>query len=76
MQRTLISISPEDRLWLEKQARHNNLSLAGVIRKAIACFREFIGQEGQVDVLKKTAGLWKARRIDGLEYQNKLRKEW
>lgn len=76
MQRTLISISPEDRLWLEKQARHENLSLAGVIRKAIACLREFVSKEGQVDILKKTGGLWKARGIDGLEYQNKLRKEW
>lgn len=76
MQRTLISISPEDRLWLEKQARHENLSIAGVIRKAIDYFREFVGKEGQVDVLKKTAGLWKARGIDGLDYQNKLRKEW
>jgi len=30
----------------------------------------------KTDILSKTSGIWKNRKIDGLEYVRKLRDEW
>ena len=73
MTRTIISLEPEEKLWLEQRARAQGVSMARLVRKAIRRLRqqEDISLE---EVLKQTSGLW--RKGDGLTYQRRLRKEW
>jgi hypothetical protein len=73
MTRTIISLEPEEKLWLEQRAQAQGVSMARLVREAIRRLR----QQEQVsleEVLKETSGLW--RKGDGLAYQRRLRKEW
>ncbi|MEK7404343.1 MAG: CopG family transcriptional regulator [Acidobacteriota bacterium] len=73
MTRTIISIDPENKQWLERTARAQGVPMAGLVREAIRRMRqqEDVSLE---ELLKQTSGLWK--RGDGLAYQRRLRKEW
>ena len=71
--RTLVDI-PEDRLKaLDVLARKRRVSRAEVIRNAVD--EHLRRQPGDLDV-GEVFGLWKDRKLDGLEYQRKLRSEW
>lgn len=76
MVRTVISVSEEDKEWLDRTARERRVSLAEVVRTAVRHLREEVERDGTTwdQVLAETHGLWK--RGDGLEWQNRLREEW
>jgi len=73
MTRTIISLEPEEKEWLERTAQAQGVSMARLIREAI---RRLHQQEDVSldDLLNQTRGLW--RQGDGLAYQRRLRKEW
>jgi len=73
MTRTIISLDPEDKQWLERTAQAQAVPMARLVREAIRRMRqqEDISLE---ELLRQTSGLWK--RGDGLASQRRLRKEW
>ncbi len=72
--RTIITISKEDKRWLESYGRARGISLAEAIRQGIKKLREDEATETYRIMITKTRGLWK--KGDGLKYQQQLRKEW
>ena len=73
-QRTIITISDEDKSWLESYSKTYGISMAETIRKGIARLRDEKGKATYQRLVRETRGIWK--REDGLQYQEKLRSEW
>jgi len=72
--RTIITISEEDKRWLESYGKARGISLAEAIRKGIKKLRESESRDTYSAMVDKTKGLWK--KGDGLKYQRRLREEW
>ena len=70
--RTVIDIPNNLVESLDRIGAANNHSRAALIREAIIDFL----QTKSISQAEAAFGLWKARKIDGLDYQNDLRKEW
>jgi hypothetical protein len=77
MDRTLVNLNPEDKAWLDREAKLRRVPMTELVRQAVHGYRlreESLGQDDLLHVLRDTAGIW--RRGDGLEYQRALREEW
>jgi|APLak6261686239_1056169.scaffolds.fasta_scaffold05363_2 hypothetical protein len=77
MQRTLINLKPDDKAWLDKQAKMRRVPMAELVRQAVHAYRvreEICGHSDWPQRVRETAGLW--RGSDGLDYQQRLRDEW
>ena len=76
MIRTVISLDPESKEWLDQQARQENISTAELIRTAVRKYRDEKREEtpSMDDLLRQTSGIWKAG--NALAYQRGLRKQW
>ncbi len=74
MIRTVISLDPEDKAWLDKRAKASGVPMTELVRKAIRQMRQ--ADEGQSldTLLEQTSGIW--RRGDALKYQQDIRAEW
>jgi hypothetical protein len=76
MIRTLISLDPEDKAWLDRKAKQDRMPMARLVRQAIQRLR----QESEAKpsrfkvLLSETSGIGKAG--DGLAIQRRLRREW
>lgn len=73
-QRTIITVSDEDKLWLENYSRSCGISMAEAIRRGIARLKIEEGQSTYESIVRRTRGIW--QKAEGLEYQKKLRNEW
>lgn len=73
-QRTIITISDEDKLWLENYSRSCGISVAEAIRRGITRLRDGEGRSVYQMIVRETKGIW--QKGDGLEYQEKVRSEW
>ena len=76
MVRTIVSLSGEDKNWLDNYSYTQHQSTAATIRQAIQHYRKNIEKSQKSELLKHTAGLWKKRQVDGLSYVMNLREEW
>lgn len=76
MVRTLISLDPDEKKWLDRKASQDHVSMTQVVRIAIKQFRKSTesGPGSLRQLLSDTQGIW--NKGDGLKYQNKLRKQW
>ena len=76
MVRTLISLDPEDKAWLDRQARRERTPMTRLVRRAIQRLRkESEAHPSRFDLLlHETSGLQKFG--NGLTVQRKLRGEW
>lgn len=72
--RTIITLSEEDKIWLESYSKALNISVAEAIRQGIGRLREAKMQEGYERLVDDTRGLWK--KGNGLKSQMDLRSEW
>ncbi|MEW6666023.1 MAG: hypothetical protein AB1512_12480 [Thermodesulfobacteriota bacterium] len=72
--RTIITLSEEDKSWLEGYSRATGISVAEAIRRSIVRLKAQEGKSAYQDLVSQTRGIWK--RGDGLTYQKKLRSEW
>ncbi|HEJ83206.1 MAG TPA: hypothetical protein ENO25_01435 [Desulfobacteraceae bacterium] len=72
--RTIVTISEEDKIWIESYSRTAGISMAEAIRKGIAQLREREEKNIYSKLIEETQGTW--TKEDGLEYQEKLRSEW
>ena len=74
MARFLVDVPEEDVARLDALARAEGKSRAAVLREAVA---DYIAAESKQG-FEKYFGLWERHgsKIDGLEYERKLRDEW
>ncbi len=72
--RTIITISDEDKLWLESYSKAHNVSVAEAVRRGIFLLRKTRGKTTYKTLIKETMGTWE--KGDGLKYQEKIREEW
>jgi hypothetical protein len=72
--RTIITISEEDKRWLESYSSLHKVSVAEAIRQGIRKLKEVELLENYQSLVNNTTGLWK--KGDGLAYQKKIRAEW
>lgn len=73
MRRTLVGFSDKDMQDLDALSAVKHVSRAELIRQAVAMYIEKFRPEERSE---EAFGLWKAKKIDGLAYQEKLREEW
>ncbi|PIU94189.1 MAG: hypothetical protein COZ06_00160 [Armatimonadetes bacterium CG_4_10_14_3_um_filter_66_18] len=76
MTRTLITISEDDKRWLDHYSRAHQQSMAETIRQAVSDFRTRLSGHTQDALLEETAGIWRRRAVDALDYTRGLRDEW
>ena len=72
--RTIITISDDDKLWLESYSRAHQVSVAEAVRRGIFILKESTASKTYQTLVKETKGIW--QKGDGLKYQRDLRKEW
>ena len=72
--RTIITLSEEDKQWLESYSSLHRVSVAEAIRQGIRKLKEAELFENYRTIVKKSKGLWK--NGEGLDYQQKIRAEW
>ena len=72
--RTIITISDEDKTWLQSYSRAHGISIAEAVRQGVQRLRIAEQQELYQTLVKSTRGLWK--KGDGLKYQETIRSEW
>lgn len=70
--RTLVDLEEENIRALDQLAARRKRSRAALIREAVADYleRNAVGEAGEA------FGLWENRKVDGLDYQERLRSEW
>lgn len=76
MVRTVISLDPDDKSWLDRMAAERGMTMTALVREAIRRLRAAsdIPAPSIDTLLDRTRGTW--RHGDGLAWQDKLRDEW
>jgi hypothetical protein len=76
MVRTIISITEEDKAWLDRRAHQEGVTMTELVRRSIGLYRETAEPATSefTAVLAQTVGLWQG--VEGLTYQDELREEW
>ncbi|MHB8070002.1 MAG: hypothetical protein ACYDIC_19090 [Desulfobaccales bacterium] len=69
-----ISISDDDKLWLDVYSKVHQISVAEAIRQGIRLLKKRERQNTYHRLVESTSGIWK--KGEGLAYQEKLRREW
>jgi hypothetical protein len=72
--RTIITLSEDDKQWLESYSSLHRVSVAEAIRQGIRKLKEAELIENYQTIVRNSKGLWK--KGDGLDYQGKIRAEW
>jgi hypothetical protein len=70
--RTIIELPEQQLKALAKVCRREGISRAEAIRRAVA---EYARRQAAGDA-ERAFGLWRRRRVDGLAYERRLRREW
>ena len=74
MIRLIVSLDEEDKQWLDKYSKSEDISMAEVVRTAIRTYRKRHPASSEMgELLVKTQGIWD--KGDGLKYQKRLRSE-
>lgn len=76
MIRTIVSLDPEDKAWLDRKARQERTPMTRLVQRAIKQLRREseANPSGFDRLLRETSGLRKSG--DGLAAQRRLRGEW
>jgi hypothetical protein len=72
--RTIITLSEEEKRWLEGYSQAHRVSLAEAVRQAVCMLRKSSTKESYLKLVDGTRGVWKGE--DGLKYQTRIRSEW
>ena len=72
--RMIVTISEDDKKWLDGYSKAKDISVAEAVRQGIYKLKEANSNNPYRTLAKKTIGVW--RQGDGLEYQQRLRSEW
>lgn len=76
MVRTVISLDEDDKTWLDREAKRENIPMTELIRRAVRAMRKQKELEEITleTLLQNTSSTW--THGDGLQWQSKLREEW
>ncbi len=76
MPRTIISLSDEDKRWLDEHAAREGVAMTEVVRRALRDYRlRHAAQAPTLEaLLAATRGCW--QHGDALGYQRRAREEW
>ena len=77
MPRTIISLSDEDKVWLDRRAQAERVPMTELGGRAVREYRErcHAGGPGRLqELIRQTRGCW--THGDGLGYQDAAREEW
>ena len=76
MVRTVISLTDDDKAWLDSRARQEGVTMTEVVRRSVRFYRSICGPEDAdfSSLLARTAGTWE--HGDALDYQRRMRAEW
>jgi len=76
MVRTVISLSEDDKRWLDAEAARQGVTMTELVRRAVGDLRRRARPEKPdfETLLDELSGTWE--HGDGLEYQRKIRAEW
>ena len=72
--RTIITLSEEDKQWLEGYSSIHHVSVAEAIRQGIRRLKDAESQETYKTIVRSTRGIWE--KGNGLAYQRSVRSEW
>jgi len=72
--RMIITLSEEEKDWLESYSEASGISMAEAVRQGVEKLRETNDWDTYRKVVEATRGLWKTG--DGLKYQREIRSEW
>ena len=72
--RTIITLSEEDKKWLESYSSLHHMSMAEAIRRGIRKLKEAEFYENYQSLVLNSRGLWK--KGNGLAFQKLIRSEW
>ncbi len=75
--RTIISLAPDDKKWLDQEAKQTRQTMTQVVREAIQEYR--VKKEEQAkptfkELLERTRGTW-PHKGDALDYIRKIRED-
>ena len=70
--RTIVDLPDDQIAALKALAERNGLSRTELVRRAVAVYLE----QRRVPAGDAAFGLWRKRDEDGLDYQERLRREW
>ncbi len=76
MIRMVISLTDDDKAWLDRRAQQEGTTMTEVVRRAVGYYRSVCDPDDAdfASLLGRTAGTWK--HGDALEYQRRVRAEW
>ena len=74
MIRTVISLDPEDKHWLDRKSKETKRPLAAIVSSAIRKCEQKKLHHLLLMYSLQTKGIW--TREDGLAYQQAIRGEW
>ena len=72
--RIIITLSEEDKQWLESYSSVHHISVAEAIRKGIRKLKAAEFQDTYKTIVQETSGIWK--KGNGLTCQRSIRSEW
>ncbi|MEO8082182.1 MAG: ribbon-helix-helix protein, CopG family [Ardenticatenales bacterium] len=74
--RTVISVTEDDKEWLDRTAARRGVSMTEVVRDAIRRLRATSAMDAPdlAELLERTRGLWAGP--DGLAWQDQMRHDW
>lgn len=72
--RIIITLSNDEKTWIDSYSKANEISVAEAVRQGVAVLRRREGDETYLRLVQKTRGTW--RKGDGLPYQLAIRSEW
>ena len=70
--RTIVDLPDGQIRALAEVCRREKISRAEAVRRAVA---EYAGRHASAET-EKVFGIWRGRRVDGLAYERRLRREW
>ena len=70
--RTIVDLPDDQMAALKALAERNGLSRAELVRRAVAAYLE----QRRMPTGDAAFGLWHKRGEDGLDYEDRLRREW
>jgi Ribbon-helix-helix protein, copG family len=79
MRRTLVGFADQDLSLLDEISASQHVSRAELIRQAVSNYLEQFKSADAAQAGKAADdafGLWRAKKVDGMAFQNKLRQEW
>lgn len=76
MLRTIITLSQDLKMWLDRYSREKKQSTAETIREALTEYKKKKSEEKSQNIFLSTSCLWKERKLNSQDYAETIRNEW